>query len=195
MDKLSEEGVLNIEYIFSVHISQSCFICPSNPSCFTLRYPQRVCRASSNTLFHTRSFSHFTHSHVEAAKYNHCLCFPRPLDYFNQDFTFFPVILYFQTVIRFGRRDAGGEREQRRRPSGQTEEEVPQPVHPQDQQHRAGALWSAERHAGGTGEDSLIYKNTRKKCGESTSIVGSVNYTPPMSVIISLLSCCPCLHP
>lgn len=87
---------------------------------------------------------------------------------FPLSFTFFPMILYFQTVvkIRFGRRDAGGEREQRRRPPGQAEEEVPQPVDPQDQQHRAGSLWPAERHAGGTGDDSLFYtvimhKNTR----------------------------------
>lgn len=62
--------------------------------------------------------------------------------------------LCFQTEDKsgFGQRDAGGEREQRRRPSGQTEEEVPQLVHPPDQQHRAGSLGPAERHAGGTGE-------------------------------------------
>lgn len=68
-------------------------------------------------------------------------------------------LLCFQTAgyVRFGRRDAGGKREQRR-PAGEAEEEVPQLVHPQDQQHGAGSVRPAERHAGGTGDDdSLIY--------------------------------------
>lgn len=58
--------------------------------------------------------------------------------------------------IGCGTRDAGREREQRSRPPGQAEKEVAQPVHPQDQQHRAGTLRLAERHAGGTGGDSFI---------------------------------------
>lgn len=71
---------------------------------------------------------------------------------------FFPLtllvpFLYLQSgCVGFGRRDAGREREQCRRPPGQAEEEVSQPVHPPDQQHRAGALGPAERHAGGTGD-------------------------------------------
>lgn len=65
---------------------------------------------------------------------------------------------YCQTAVKvkFGRRDAGGEWEQRRCPPGQTEEEVPQPVDPQDQQHRTGSLRPAERHAGGAGKDSPL---------------------------------------
>lgn len=64
------------------------------------------------------------------------------------------LIPQFQTPgwIRFGRRDAGGEWEQRCRPPGQAEEKIPQPVYPQDQQHWAGALRPAERHAGRTGQ-------------------------------------------
>lgn len=50
------------------------------------------------------------------------------------------------------RRDAGGDREQHSCSPSQAEEKVPQPVDPQDQQHRAGSLWPAERDAGVTGE-------------------------------------------
>lgn len=50
-------------------------------------------------------------------------------------------------------RDARGDREQCGGSPGQAEEEVPQPVHPQDQQHRAGALRAAERDARVTGEN------------------------------------------
>ncbi len=110
---------------------------------------------------------------MEAAKYNRCQVQHSRLVFstergrlFQPGFcsadpsvTFSPVILCFQTALTSGfrRRDAGGERERGRRPPGQAEEEVPQPVDPQDQQHRAGSLRPAERHAGGTGDGSLIY--------------------------------------
>ena len=76
------------------------------------------------------------------------------------------MVLHFQAgFIRFGRRDAGGEWEQRCRPPGKAEEEVSQPFHPQNQQHRAGPLGSAERHAGGTGDDEVTEQaQTNFKC-------------------------------
>lgn len=159
--------------------------CLTNPSCFTLNHPQSVCWACtlSTTLFHTHSLCHFTHSHMEAAKYNHCqVQHSRPmfspqiistricaLYFFSSLWSLFFLrfVLSDCGYIRIGRKDAGGEREQRCRPSGQAEEEVPQPVDPQDQQHWAGPR-SAERHAGGTGDDShintvKINKNTKKR--------------------------------
>lgn len=84
--------------------------------------------------------------------------------YYNQDF-----LLSSRSARSdcgyFGirRRDAGGEREQRCGPSGQAEEEVPQPVDPPDQQHGAGPLRSAEGHAGGTGDCCFITGGIKKE--------------------------------
>lgn len=117
-------------------------------------------------------------------------------DHLNQAFCFLtlqsPSFLWlfsFQTVVTsgFGSSDAGREREQRRRPPAEAEEEVPQPVDPPDQQHRAGSLRPAEGHAGGTGEDSLVYTETntrqqeervQRECLISRCRSGSVNSTP-----------------
>lgn len=67
-----------------------------------------------------------------------------------------------------GRRDAGRKWKQRCRPPGQAEEEISQLVHPQDQQHRAGALWPAERDAGRTGDDPCICTLMLKQCLNKT---------------------------
>lgn len=56
-------------------------------------------------------------------------------------------------------RDAGGDCEQHSCSPGQAEEKVPQPVHPPDQQHRAGSLRPAERDAGVTGDRSLAERH------------------------------------
>lgn len=52
------------------------------------------------------------------------------------------------------RQDARGDGEQCSCSPSQAEEEVPQLVHPQDQQHGAGALRPSEGAAGVTGEHS-----------------------------------------
>lgn len=63
-------------------------------------------------------------------------------------------------------RDARGDGEQYSCSPSQAEEEVPQPVHPQDQQHRAGPVRPAERDAGVTGDNSHHDNTTAKEGGE-----------------------------
>lgn len=77
------QWIENLSFLQQKHRNRKkrfCYCCtllslfPSNPSCFTWRYKLTVCSACSlsSSLSHTHSLCHFTHSHVEAAKYNHC---------------------------------------------------------------------------------------------------------------------------
>lgn len=177
--------------------------------CFSVlipvRFVEHVCWA---TRFHTHSLCHFTRSHMRAAKRNEAarwsraqcsrlmLCTEWRKRVLFSLISLVILILSDCGYFGFGRRDAGGEREQRGGPPGQAEEEVPQPVHPQDQQHRAGPLRPAERPAGGTGDHSLNCTRRRGVNRPRVSSCSSGNCTALLSVSISLLlSCCFCEHP
>lgn len=159
--------------LFFMNKKKRCYCCSllsfclSNPTCYTLPSLLRVCWA------HPRCFTliHFVISHIHtwmlpnatSAKYSTVVVAPQWILWVQASWScnanfLCPSFCMVSDLgnIRLGQRDASGEWEQRRCSPGQAEEEVPQLVHPQDQQHRAGALRPAERHNRGTGDDLIL---------------------------------------